>query len=63
MVPDCRVFVFSFNRGPYLKNCIDSILRHAPGLPVTVAPVPPGGRDSRILAVILTFPPLNGPES
>jgi|TARA_Y100000815_G_scaffold171503_1_gene155854 glycosyltransferase involved in cell wall biosynthesis len=54
MVPDCRVFVFSFNRGPYLKNCIDSILRHAPGLPVTV--VDDGSTDPETLQVLAALP-------
>ncbi len=31
-----EVFVFSFNRGPHLEKCIDSIRHHAPKLLITV---------------------------
>lgn len=31
-----EVFVFSYNRGRYLRNCLDSLLQAAPQLPVTV---------------------------
>ncbi|WP_345317198.1 glycosyltransferase family A protein [Ferrimonas gelatinilytica] len=31
-----RFFVFSYNRGEYLQNCIDSIRQCAPGHPITV---------------------------
>lgn len=31
-----RVFVFSYNRGRYLKNCLDSLKRNAQEYPVTV---------------------------
>lgn len=36
MSTDLRVFVFSYNRGRYLRNCLESLFRHAPDLPVTV---------------------------
>lgn len=31
-----RIFVFSFNRGPYLANAIDTLARCCPGVPVTI---------------------------
>lgn len=31
-----RIVVFSYNRGRYLHNCLDSLFRHAPQYPVTV---------------------------
>ncbi|MHA7835232.1 MAG: glycosyltransferase [Algiphilus sp.] len=31
-----RLFVFSYNRGPFLANCIDSIERLAPDFPLTI---------------------------
>lgn len=31
-----EIFVFSYNRGKYLRNCLESLVRHAPDLPVTV---------------------------
>lgn len=31
-----RIFVFSFNRGPYLDNAIDALTRCCPDLPVTI---------------------------
>ncbi len=33
---EIEVFVFSYNRGKYLRNCIDSIRRHVPSSRVTV---------------------------
>lgn len=33
---DLEIYIFSFNRGPYLLNCLDSIRRFAPDCPVTV---------------------------
>ncbi|HKJ91201.1 MAG TPA: glycosyltransferase family A protein [Oceanipulchritudo sp.] len=31
-----EVFVFSYNRGPLLSHCLDSLIRHIPGAKVTV---------------------------
>lgn len=31
-----EIFVFSYNRGNYLRNCLESLVRHAPELSVTV---------------------------
>ncbi|TQE99417.1 MAG: glycosyltransferase [Spiribacter salinus] len=31
-----EIFVFSYNRGRYLRNCLESIVRHAPGTAVTI---------------------------
>ncbi|SFD36992.1 Glycosyltransferase involved in cell wall bisynthesis [Thiohalospira halophila DSM 15071] len=31
-----EIFLFSYNRGKYLKNCLDSIKKHAPNLKVTI---------------------------
>lgn len=31
-----EIFVFSYNRGEYLRNCLESLERHAPDLPATV---------------------------
>lgn len=31
-----EVFVFSYNRGVFLKNCVESIRRHAKGMDVTI---------------------------
>lgn len=36
MVQMMEIFVFSYNRGKYLRNCLESLVRHAPELPVTV---------------------------
>lgn len=31
-----RVFVFSYNRAKYLRNCVHSVMRHMPGFPITI---------------------------
>ena len=31
-----QIAIFSYNRGPYLRNCIESVQRHCPGIPFTV---------------------------
>lgn len=31
-----EVFIFSFNRGKFLKNCIDSVIRHIPNVKITI---------------------------
>lgn len=31
-----QIAIFSFNRGPYLRNCIESVQKHCPGVPFTV---------------------------
>lgn len=31
-----HIAIFSYNRGPYLRNCIESVQRHCPGVPFTV---------------------------
>ncbi|PWJ10341.1 glycosyltransferase family A protein [Jannaschia seohaensis] len=33
---DLEIFVFSYDRGAHLAWCLDSLARHAPGVPVTV---------------------------
>ncbi len=43
-------FVFSYNRGAFLKNCIDSILRNAPGIPIVV--VDDDSNEPETLAVL-----------
>lgn len=45
-----RLFVFSYNRGPFLANCIDSIERLAPDHPLTV--VDDASDDPETLAVL-----------
>ncbi|MCH8492849.1 MAG: glycosyltransferase family 2 protein [Idiomarina sp.] len=34
--PKLLVFIFSYNRGDFLRNCVDSVLRHIPGALITV---------------------------
>ncbi|MDC9729473.1 MAG: glycosyltransferase family A protein [Methyloprofundus sp.] len=36
MLEDLEVAIFSYNRGKYLKNCIESVLEHLPGAKITV---------------------------
>jgi glycosyltransferase involved in cell wall biosynthesis len=31
-----QIAIFSYNRGPYLRNCVESVQRHCPGVPFTV---------------------------
>jgi glycosyltransferase involved in cell wall biosynthesis len=31
-----HVVIFSYNRGPYLKNCIDSVIKHCKDIPFTI---------------------------
>lgn len=31
-----QIAIFSYNRGPYLRNCIESVQRHCPNVPFTV---------------------------
>lgn len=31
-----HIAIFSYNRGPYLRNCIESVRRHCPEIPFTV---------------------------
>lgn len=45
-----RLFVFSYNRGPFLANCIDSIERLAPQLPLTI--VDDASDDPETVAVL-----------
>lgn len=47
-------FVFSFNRGPYLANCIESLIRNAPSFDVTI--VDDGSTDAGTLAVLEASP-------
>jgi glycosyltransferase involved in cell wall biosynthesis len=42
-----EVFVFSYNRGKYLRNCLQSLQRHAPACPVTVVDDGSGDRETR----------------
>lgn len=48
-----RIFVFSYNRGRYLRNCLASLSRHAPRYPVTV--VDDGSTDPAVEAALVTF--------
>lgn len=48
-----EVFVFSYNRGKYLRNCLESLRRHAPACPVTV--VDDGSRDRETRAVLAEY--------
>lgn len=45
-----RLFVFSYNRGPFLANCIDSIERLAPDWPLTI--IDDASDDPETVAVI-----------
>lgn len=36
LTPALSVAIFSYNRGPYLRNCVDSVRRHLPGVKCTV---------------------------
>jgi hypothetical protein len=31
-----HVVIFSYNRGPYLKNCVDSVIKHCKNIPFTI---------------------------
>lgn len=31
-----EIAIFSYNRGPYLRNCVESVLKHCPGIKFTV---------------------------
>ncbi|SFD36949.1 Glycosyltransferase involved in cell wall bisynthesis [Thiohalospira halophila DSM 15071] len=45
-----RVFVFSYNRGQYLKNCIQSLWRHMPNYPITI--VDDGSTDPEVIETL-----------
>lgn len=48
-----ELFVFSYNRGRYLRNCIESIRRHAAHLPVTV--IDDGSSDPEVAGVLQEY--------
>lgn len=50
-----HVFIFSFNRGLYLRNCLDSVQRFAPECPVTV--LDDDSTDPQTLGVLASMPP------
>jgi len=45
-----RVFIFSFSRGKFLQNCLDSLEQAAPELPVTI--YDDGSEDPETIAVL-----------
>lgn len=45
-IENMRVFVFSYNRGKYLKNCLDSLERNAQKYPITV--IDDGSEDPHV---------------
>jgi hypothetical protein len=48
-------YVFSFNRGPFLRHCVETIRAYAPTLPLTV--VDDGSTDPETLEVLRQLPP------
>lgn len=48
--PGMEFFVFSYNRGRFLRNCIESLRRHAAHLPVTV--IDDGSSDPEVARVL-----------
>lgn len=48
------VYVFSFNRGPFLRHCIESVREHAPDLPLTV--VDDSSTDQETREVLASLP-------
>jgi glycosyltransferase involved in cell wall biosynthesis len=47
-------YVFSYNRGPFLENCVASIRRNAPGAAITV--VDDGSNDPETIRVLKNLP-------
>ena len=48
-----RIYVFSYNRGRFLRNCLNSILRHVPQYPITV--IDDGSTDPEVSKVLKDF--------
>jgi glycosyltransferase involved in cell wall biosynthesis len=48
-------YLFSYNRGLFLRNCVESIRRNAPGYPIVI--VDDDSNDPETLEIIDNFPP------
>jgi len=58
-----EIYIFSFNRGPFLRNCLDSIRRFAPACPVAVVDDDStDGKTREILAHLRTEIPVIQPN-
>lgn len=45
-----HVVIFSYNRGPYLKNCVDSVIKHCNNIPFTI--YDDGSDDPQLLSYL-----------
>jgi len=50
----CHIYILSFNRGPYLKICVDSVCRHIPDAPITV--IDDGSTDTATVEILNQLP-------
>ena len=48
------VYIFSYNRGLFLQNCVNSILRHAPDSSITI--IDDGSQDPETVRILESFP-------